>query len=359
MPVKGHVRLRRHLFARQSAFGTAVAAVRAYPFADVPDADEQWTPATGDFGSLYPVAKRFRGAGEYGLGGNRDPLNYNDLALDLSGFFGGGVSGTGSPAVSRTWTPSALTADEFDLYTYEFGDDVDGDPSDESNDWEQYSDGIITSLTIDSPETGNGQLSVSEQWSFLRYAYQGSTDNPPNVPIPSITDVPDTDPTPLYLKDAKIYIDSDPSDIGGYQLTDSVHKLTLRMTQEAGKKYYANGDQTFTAHAWDRGATSIEVDLVLGKTADTVGIGSEMDAWSSDTQQDRYLSVVFESTREIAPGTPYAWTFSMPLRYFQMAHGSINNNTTRILTGEAWYEPDVLGYPFTTTLVNTLVDADL
>jgi hypothetical protein len=359
MPVKGLVRLRRHLFARQSAFGTAVAAVRAYPFSNVPDADEQWTEVGADFGSLYPIAKRFRGAGEYGFNGSRDPLNYNDLALDLSGFFGGSVAGTGSPEVTRTWTPSALSADDFDLYSYEFGDDMDGDPSDESNDWEQYSDGILTSLTIDSPETGNGQLSVSEQWSFLRYAYQGSTDNPPNLAIPSITAVPDTDATPLYLKDAKIYVDSDPSDIGGYQLTDSVHKFTLRMTQEAGKKYYVNGTGTFAANAWDRGAVKIEVDLVYGKTADTVGLGSEMDAWSADVQLDRYLSVVFESTREISPGVPYSWDFSMPMRYFQMAHGAINNNTTRILTGEAWYEPDVLQYPFTSTLVNTLADADL
>lgn len=360
MAVKGLVRLRRHLFARQSVFGTAVAAVRAYPFTNVPDADEQWTETGGDFGSLYPVAKRYRGAGEYGFNASAEPLNYNDLALPMAAFFGGAeVAIPSGTSYSRTWTPNATAADEFDLFTYEFGDDVDGDPSDEGNDWEQYADGIATSVTIDSPETGNGPLTLATQFSFLQYHYAGSTDNAPLLPIPSITDVPDTDPTPIYLKDAKIYVDDEASDIGGYQLTDAVHKFTLRLTQEAGKKYYANGTQSFAPQAWDRGATRIECEITYGKTLDTTGIGSEMDAWSANTQEDRFLSVVFESLREASAGVPYSWVFSMPMRYFTMTHGAINNNTVRILTGEAYYESAILDYPFTTTLVNTLADADL
>lgn len=358
MPVVGLTRNRRHLFGRQSAFGTPIAAKRAYPFSGTPDEDEQWTDPEGDFGSVYPVAAPYRGVGEYGANLSLNPLNYNDLAAILSGFFGGGETGTGSPDVTRVWTPAGDGTDAFDLYTYEFGDDADGSDSDSPNDWFQNGDGFVQNFTIDSPETGAGVLTAQAQWSFGSFAYAGSTDNAPVLPIPSILDVPDTNPVQIYLKDASVYMDSDPSDIGGTQLTDSVHKFTLRASQEIDKKYYVNGTQTFTPDAYGRGAVSIEVDLIYAKTPDTVGVGSESDAWSANAAVNRYLTVSFESLVEADTAVPYSWAFSMPLRYYTRTEGNIGGNSTVQLTGHAFLDPD-LDYPFSTTLVNTLADADL
>lgn len=359
MPVIGLVRNRRHLLGRQSVFGTPVAAVRAYPFSGTPDEDEQWTDPEGDFGSIDPVAAPFRGTGEYGASLSLNPLNYNDLAQLMCGFFGGSVVGAGSPDVTRTWTPSSIISDPFDLFSYEFGDDADGHDSDSPNDWFQNGDGILTSFTIDSPETGAGVLTAQEQFMFGSFAYEGSTDNPPVLSIPSITDVPDTNPTQIYLKDASIYIDSDPSDIGGTQLTDSLHKFTLRGTQEIDKKFYVNGTQSFAPQAYGRGKRSIEIDLIYAKTPDTVGVGSESDAWSANASVNRYLSVVFESLVLADIAVPYSWAFSMPMRYFTRTEGNIGGNSTVQLTGHAFYEPDTLGQVFSSTLVNTLLDADL
>jgi len=359
MPVLGLVRNRRHLLGRQSVFGTPVATVRAYPFSGTPDEDEQWTDPEGDFGSIDPVAAPFRGAGEYGASLSLNPLNYNDLTQLLSGFFGGAVAGTGSPDVTRIWTPASTSADPFDLYTYEFGDDADGSDSDAPNDWFQNGDGILSSFTIDSPETGAGVLTSQQQFVFGSFAYAGSTDNPPVLPIPSITDVPDTDPTQIYLKDCSVYMDSDPSDIGGTQLSDSVHKFTLRGTQEIDKKWYANGTQSFNPQAYGRGRRGIEIDLIYAKTPDTVGVGSESDAWSANASVPRFLSVVFESLVMADIAVPYSWLFSMPLRYYTRTEGSIGGNSTVQLTAHAFFEPDTLDYVFYSELVNTLADADL
>lgn len=359
MPVRGLVSNRRHLFARQATFGTPIPAVRAYPYSGTPDADRQWTDPEGDFGSIDPVAAPYLGAGVFGFNGSLNPLNYNDLAAILSGGFGGAVTGSGSPDVTRIWTPASTSADEFDTYSYEFGDDVDGVDSDEPNDWMQFSDGVIDNFTIDSPEEGAGALTAQAQWDFNAWAYEGSTDNPPGNAIPSITDVPDTAGTPIYLKDCKVFINSDPSDIGSTQLTDSVHKFVLRVTQEKDKKRYANGTQSFAAQALGRGKRTIEVDLWYAKTPDTVGVGSESDAWSANAAVPRYLQVQFESLTEAAPGVAYSWLWSMPMRYYARAEGAIGNNAIVILTGHAFFEPDVLDYVFYSELVNTLPDADL
>jgi hypothetical protein len=359
VPVLGLVRNRRHLLGRQALFGTPVPAVRAYPFSGLPSEDEQWTDPEGDFGSIDPVAAPFRGTGEYGADLALNPLNYNDLTQLLSGFFGGAVVGSGSPDVSRVWEPAYDGSDEFDVYSYEFGDDADGSDSDSPNDWFQNADGILTSFTIDSPETGAGVLTSSQQWSFGQFFYAGSTDNAPGSTIPSIADVPDTDPVQIYLKDAKVYMDSDPSDIGSTQLSDSVHKFTLRGTQEIDKKFYVNGTQSFAPQNYGRGKRGIEIDLIYAKTPDTVGVGSESDAWSANQSVPRFLTIAFTSLVEADTGTFYSWLFSMPLRYYTRTDGNIGGNTTVQLTGHAFLEPTVLSYPFYSELVNTLPDADL
>lgn len=358
MPVLGYTRNRRHLLGRQSVFGTPVPAVRAYPFSGTPDEDEQWTDPEGDFGSVYPVAAPFRGVGEYGANLSLNPLNYNDLTQILSGFFGGGVTGSGTPDVTRIWQPAADGSDDFDVYSYEFGDDADGTGG-KPNDWFQNTDGILTSFTIDSPETGAGVLTSQQQWMFGNFYYAGSTDNAPGISIPSITDVPDTDPVQIYLKDASVFMDSDPSDIGSTQLSDSVHKFTLRGTQEPDKKFYVNGSQSFSPQNWGRGRVGIEIDLIYAKTEDTVGVGSESDAWSADQSVPRFLTVAFESLVMADIAVPYSWLFSMPLRYYTRTEGNIGGNSTVQLTGHAFFEPDTLAYPFYSELVNTLANADL
>jgi hypothetical protein len=357
VPIVGKTKLRRHLFGRQASFGTAVASQRAYPFSGTPTPNLNWTAAEVDAGSIYPVVPRTKGIPDLNFTLTDPQLAYNDLPMPLAAFFGNNETPTGGPAYTWAWQPDGLGSEDFDPFTYEFGDDADG-TSGKPNDWEQYIDGILTSLTIDSPETGGGVLTASLGFKFADLKYAGSTDIPPTGSVPSISDRPDTSPTLVYLKDCTVYLDSDASDIGSTQLMGTVHKFTLAMTQEVDEKRFADGTQSFSVQDYGRGATSINLAVQGAKTADWVGTGSESDAWSADDQVDRFYRFSFESTVMATGVTPYSWEFSLPARYFTREHSEIGNNSTITLTAEAFLD-DVLDYPFETTVVNTLAGADL
>ena len=87
---------------------------------------------------------------------------------------------------------------------------------------------------------------------------------------------------------------------------------------------------------------------------------STQSAFTSFQTQNfaRYFRFSFEATVDADVGTPYSWEFSLPARYFQREHGNVGNNSTVILTAEAFLD-DILDYPFETTVVNTLAGADL
>lgn len=360
MTVLGLVRLRRHLMARQASFGTPRAALRAYPFSGVPNPDLNWQNVQGDFGSRVNVAKPIRGIPNLAAQLTDSSLNYDDMPAQLSAFFGGQVSPTGG-GTAKTYLhePDMAAAGSPDLFTYERGSDTDG-AGGRPNDWFRWQDGILTGLTIDSPEDGRGVLTSQMQWLFGDVAYAGDTDaGAPVLTIPSIADVPDNDPTPIYLKDCKVYINDDPTDIGGDQLTDGVHKFSLALTQEVDQKRYVNGSGEFDLDGYGMGAVTIAPSIVFAKTADTVGANSQSDKWFSQDAQDLFLQIVFESQREAQSGIPYSWLVAMPLRYYTREEGEIGGNETVTLAGEAFLERDTLDYAFSSELVCSLAEADL
>jgi hypothetical protein len=343
MPVAGQVRLRAHQFGRQAAVGTPVAAHRRYPFSGTPDVDLQWTDPEGDSGSLDPVAPPTRGAGTFTAALTASTVYYNDLPLMLSGIFGQGVT----PSTGTwTYTPTSLTPGAFDYFTYQFGDDV-------TTDYFQLFDGNLTQLVINTPETGGGAVSASMTWRFGQARSTGSTDAPAIGTVPTTGLSIDIAGTPVYLKDCSVFVDSTPGAIGGTQIVHGVHNFTLTVGQEVDEKKWADGTQVFGADDIGRGPRTIAMDVQYSKTADTVGTGSESDAWFSDTAVNRYLRVAFASTV-----TPNAWTISMPLRYYTRADGAINNNSTVTLGGRGFYDP-TLTYPISTAVTNTLASGGL
>ena len=336
--------------------GTVVAAKRRLPFSGTPDVDPQWTDPDVDAGSIYPVAAPVRGAGAYGATLADNTLAYNDLPMLLAAFFGGGVTPTGAGA-SKTWhfTPAADGTDAFDPFTYEHGDDV-------ATDVFQLGDGILTGLSIATPEAGGGVLTASGTWRFGSAASTGSTDSPVTgtVPTPGLT--LDLSPTPVYVKDCSVWIDSTAAGLGTTQLTNSVHSFTLNATQEVDDKRYANGTQSFAVDDYGRASAAIELAVVYAKTADTVGTGSEADAWFSDTSVPRFVKIGFESlaiAESGSPDIPYSWVINMPMRYYTRAEGALGGNSTVILTAHAFLEDVTLHYAFDTTVVNTLASTGI
>jgi len=346
MPVQGLVKLRKHQFGKQASLGTKVTAKRAYPFSGVPSVDLTWTDPEVDAGSIDPTAPPYRGAGEFTASLDDPALKYNNLPL----MFGAALAETASPTTTGdseawVWTPSSLTSEDRDVYTYEFGDDV-------LTDWYQLGDGLLETLEITGTRDPDGPLTASMSWRFGTASSTGSTDSPVTgtVPTPDLTVA--LNDIMVYLKDASIYIASDPDDLATSKISDALHAFALRITNEYDLKRYANGDQTFDIDAYGLASRMIELEATWAKTADTVGTGSESDAWFSDSAVNRYIQMIFISTELAHTAIPYRWDFTLPARYYTREEGEAGGNTVIVLNAHAFYDADDLEQVFTTNVIN-------
>jgi hypothetical protein len=350
VPIQGFVRLRKHQFGRQAAWGNAEPATRAYPFSGVPSVNLNWTDPEGDFGSLFPIAAPYRGAPDITANLTAPVVNYNDLPLMFSGAFGNDETPAGAgTAKTWEWTPAALTADDFDLHTYEFGDDV-------TEDWYQLTEGILTQLQFTGPDSG-GPVTASMNWLFANAASTGSTDFPVDGTVPTSGLTVASADVPVYVKDMSLFIDSAVGNLGNTQISDALHSFQQTITIGVDQKRFVNGSQDFSISAYGRTSMLVETQLTFAKTSDTVGTGSESDAWMSDTAVNRFVRLSAESTavaQSDTPDIPYSWVQDMPMRYYTREEGEIGGNTTVVLTGRTYYQAATLAHAYKTTVVNTL-----
>lgn len=337
MSLAGLIRYRKHQLGRQSSIGTAVAAVKAYAWAGVPDVNRNWTDQEVDVGSLDPIAEPYLLAPDITAPLTSPALRYNDLPALLAAIFGGDVTPTGA-GDAKTWAfaPASLTVDDPDVFTYEFGDDV-------LTDWYQLRDGILESLELVGP-TGLGPLTMSGAWRFGAMFSSGSTDNPDSPAVP--TAALDVDPSEaiVYLKDGALDIASTVAGLDAGQITNALHSFTWRVSGDIDIKRFANGAQAFDVDGYGRATRMIEFVLVFAKTDDTVGEGSESDAWMSNTAVARYMRLRFESLLNIetGPDVPYSFDITAPCRYYTREEGAEGGNSTITLTAHAFYDADDL-----------------
>lgn len=353
MAVQGLVRARKHQFGRQDAFGTKVAATRAYPFSGVPSVDLQWTDSEVDTGSIVTTVAPKRESGEFTAALTDPQLAYNNIPLLLEAVLGGNVNPTGG--VIETWShnPSAVDPLEDESnFTYEFFDDTSDDEAD------QLGDGILDSVEFTGPE-GLGAITTSMSWRFGSAANKSSTDSPVSGTVPTPGLSVDTNPALVYLKDMGLYIADTAAGLSGGQILNALHTFSMTITQENDDKRFADGTQSFDVSDRSRTGYAVELALTLAKTADTIGTGSESDAWFSDDAVDRYVRLDFVSTKIISGSTPYSWRVDMPLRYYTREHGESSGNAIIVLTGHAWYDPGTFAGFFKSTIKNGLHAANL
>jgi hypothetical protein len=270
----------------------------------------------------------------------------------LAAFLGGEVVPTGG-GTAKTWA-FELASDEIgnpDRHTYEFGDDV-------LTDWFQLGDGFLESVEFTGPE-GLGPLTASQSWRFGSIASSGSTDSPDSPVVPTADLEVSTDDAIVYLKDGLIRVADTVAGLAAGQITDALHTFVLRLSQEYDEKRWANGDQSFDVDDVAGGMVTIELEATYAKTAQTVGIGSESDDWLSDDAVQRFVQMEFTSTVEAQAGIPYSWGLTLPARYYTRTEGESGGNSVIVLTARANFEPDDFAGAFTSTVVNTLTEADL
>src|SRR6185369_13183611 len=123
---QGFTRFRKIQVGKQSVIGTAVAATRVLPYRSLVVYNPNRTDPDIDVGSLDLVLSPYAVAPEVTLPGAIGPLTFNDLAIRASAGIMGGITPTGNAVAGFTWTfqPASLTADVFDYYSVQTGDDT-------------------------------------------------------------------------------------------------------------------------------------------------------------------------------------------------------------------------------------------
>ena len=216
------------------------------------------------------------------------------LPLLLAGFFGGSLEPTGG-GTAQTWAfkPASETIDPIDLFTYEFGDDV-------LTDWYQFGDGILDSVEFTGPD-GLGPVSdvdvrrfgsVRSTGCHRRARGRRRPDARPDAPTPTPPSCTSrtwrsTSPTPRP---------------GSLPVRSATRCTTSRSACRATSMRSATptAPRRFDVDAYVRTSRLIELECTFAKTDDTVGTGSESDAWISDQSVDRYIRLTFTSTASAA-----------------------------------------------------------
>ena len=263
-------------------------------------------------------------------------LTFDDLPYRLASGLKGGVTAAGG-AAPYTWTyqVASLTADTFDYFTVETGDDT------------AASDGIegfggVANTLEESMAEDLGPWAFTDAWFFAGATL--ATDKTAGLLV-------DETPAFVFGADTVVYMDSVAGSIGITPLVDAVHAVTITVNNNLDQKRFANGSNTrFQLSGYGRGAREIELVLTVAKTTATMAEAATLD---DDPVPLRFFDVKTIST-EIAGGvTPYQYSRRGCFTLRSRAEGEIGGNATIILTYRAIYDA-TLTYAYKAVVINAL-----
>jgi len=348
MPIRGFVRMRRHQFGLQTAFGTPVAATRRVGARGVPDVNPNWTDVEDvDTGSLDPVLKPYRMGMDVALPLAFNPLAYNDIPLVMAALIEGGVTPTAGATDSQEWVHTAKSPAVLDYFTDEFADDVNLN-EDTLEDGMQLYGGIIQQATWTfDPTLGPWQMSTD--WMFAGAKMHVT-------PTPGL--VLPTDTVWAYGEDTALYIDDTAGGIGGTKIADSLISATVTITNEIDVKRFANGlqaaDERFIADGMGVAARDITVVCRFEKTADIVDAAdSETVDWFASDAVDRFVRFETTSLSEAEAGVPYSWLQDFAGTWRTRVDNEEGGNAIVELSMTAHEDQGALGTAFKSTATNT------
>jgi hypothetical protein len=225
---------------------------------------------------------------------------------------------------------ASLTADPFDYYTHENGDDQ------SATDGTVASGGVIDSFSEEMPDD-LGPWTFSDTWVFG--AATLATDKTAGLSL-------DTAGVYVMGDETQLYLDTAPGSIGITPVTDALHSATVNINNNLDRKRLANGSNSRKKLAgYARGARVIEWVLTFAETTQTI---AEFNTIDDDPVPNRYLQMVTTSVT-----SPYSYTRGGAFRLFSVAHGEIGGNATLILTYRAYYDA-TLTYAYKATVINTV-----
>lgn len=333
MPLQGFTRFRKHQVGKQTSFGSNTAATRVLPFRGPIKINPSRTDPDVDTGSIDPVLARYNGPLEITSSWD-GPLSYNDLPYVLSGGLKGGVTPTGATAKTWTYQAASLTADDFEYFTDEWGDDA-------TTDTIIAGSGIVDSFDMSfGDQLGPFQLSAALVYARARHG---------SGPTGGLT--VDSDPTWIYGDDSEFFLDTVAASIGTTKWTDTVHSIGLSVNGNNDRKRFANGSNTrFQLAAYGRGARTGELKVTVAKTTASI---AEADTLQTDPVPTRFLEVRTTSPVIITGVIPYSYSLRVAAELTDREDGEIGGNSTITLTYAIKYNA-TLGYAYRAVVVNTL-----
>lgn len=333
MPIQGFTRFRRHQVGKQSSFASNTSATRRLPFRGALVVDPAREDPDVDVGSLDPILAPFNGPKSV-TGTWEGKLAYDEAPYLWAGLIKGGVTPTGGTAKVWTFQAASLTADDFDYFTDEWGDDV-------SSDYIIAGSGVLESLEVGFSE----DLSAWDVNASTVYARAQLGTGPTGGLV--IDDTPQW----VYGADTEVYLNNTFSTIGSTKLVDAIHGATVRVTNNLDQKRFANGSNTrFELAGYGRGAREIEVELVVAKTTATIAEAATLD---DEPVPERFIELRTTSPEIITGATPFSQSISLPGRLISRSDGEIGGNSTITLTYRGFYDSD-LGYALRVVVTNTL-----
>src|SRR5690348_9441108 len=255
-----------------------------------------------DAGSLDPILAPYAVAPTVTMDGAAGPLDYDNLAIRLSAAIKGGVSPTGptgGTAYTWTFTAASLTADSFDYYSVQTGDDT----SDSQTAGTNAYGAVINNFSQEMSED-LGPWTVSDDWIAANAVY-GNRTGSLNIAA---------NPAFVFGADTAIYLDSNQAAIGVTPITSAVRGVTLTVNNNLDQKRYADGSNTrFALQGYGRGPREITVELTVEKTTQTI---AEVATLDDTPTPDRFIKIASSSTENAGTAVPYSSNIFLPMRLY-------------------------------------------
>lgn len=336
---QGFTRFRKIQVGKQSVLGTAVAATRVLPYRGLMIYNPNRTNPDVDAGSLDPILAPYPLAPTVTMDGATGPLDFDNVSVRASAGLKGGVSPTGpTGGTAYTWTfqVTSLTADTFDYYSVQTGDDT----SDAQNAGTNAYGAVINQLQEEMDESLAPWI-VTDDWIAANAVY-GNRTGALNIAA---------NPAWVFGADTAFYLDSNQAAIGITPITSAVRGATLTINNNLDQKRYADGSNVrFALQGYGRGPREITLVLTVEKTTQTIAEVATLD----DTPvPDRFIKIATSSTEFAGTAIPYSINTFLPMRLFEVADGEIENNATWVLTYRGFYH-STLGYALKRIIVNKL-----
>lgn len=337
MPIAGFTRLRYSQIGKQSVIGSNVAATRRLPWRGIIAVNPNRTDADVDTGTLdpailpYPMAKEVTWP-------PTGPVTFDELPYRLAGALKGGVSPTGAGPYTWTYAAASTSADPFDYFTVETGDDQ------AASDGIEGVGGVIDSFSEEMPED-LGPWTFSDEWVFADATL--ATDKTAGLSV-------DDTPAFVFGADTELFVDTVAGSIGTTKWTDALHAASVTITNNLDRKRFANGanasNARFALSGYGRGAREIELTLTLAKTSQTMAEAATLD---DDPVPVRFVKLLTTSTEIAGGSTPYSYDRRGAFTLRSRGDDEIGGNAVIVLTYRAIYNT-TLAYAYRAVVVNSL-----